>query len=96
LELGGQEMAEIRESPAIKMLIEWLEWERAQARDMVLASVAGGGMAMNDPKLRAGAALTFDLILHSLNTPVAIAEMDDDDFVDPARRPSRKDSDAEV
>lgn len=93
LELGGQEMAEIRELPSMKMMIEWLEWERARAERNVLNAVAMGG----DAKLRAGTAIAFDLILASLNTPMAIAEIPDDDFVDPARRPHRKDDpDVEV
>jgi len=92
LDLGGQEMSELRDLPAIQMLVEWLEWERAAARDLVLAAAVTDG----DVRLRAGTALAFDAILRSLNTPVAIADMTDEEFVDPARRPSRKGPDAEV
>lgn len=96
LALGGKEMAEIRELPAIQMLTEWLEWEREQAREMVLQAVSATSAPAPDARLRAGVVLAIDAIMRSLNTPVSLAEMDDDKFVDPARRPSRKDEDAEV
>ncbi len=93
LSLGGKEMAEIRDLPAFQMLIEWLKWERAEAEGLVLTAVVKG----EDAKIRAGTALAYDRILGSLNTPVALAEVEDDDFKDPARRASRKDEeDAEV
>ncbi len=97
LALGGKEMAEIREQPAMQMLVEWLEWERLQAREDVLQSVASPSGSPVDAKLRAGIALGIDAILRSLNTPISLTEMSDDDFRDPAMRPSlRKERDAEV
>ncbi len=97
LALGGKEMAEIREQPAMQMLVEWLEWERMAAREDVLQAVASSVQPPPNAHLRAGIALSIDAILRSLNTPVSLAEMDDDDFKDPAMRPSlRKERDAEV
>ncbi len=97
LALGGKEMAEIREQPAMKMLVEWLEWEREQAREMVLQAVSATSAPVPDARLRAGVVLAIDAIMRSLNTPVSIAETHDDTFVDPAMRPSlRKERDAEV
>ena len=93
LSLGGEEMAEIRELPVVKMIMEWMEWERAQALELVHQAVA----TSENPALRAGTVLAYDHIMKSLNTPVAIADMSDDDFVDSAMRPSRrKERDAEV
>jgi len=97
LALGGKEMAEIRELPAIQMLTEWLEWEREQAREMVIQAVSATSAPAPDARLRAGVVLAIDAIMRSLNTPIAIAEMTDDNFVDSAMRPSRrKERDAEV
>jgi hypothetical protein len=94
LELGPQEMAELRALPVVQMIVEWLEWERNEAREWVVTEVANNG----DGKVRAGAAFAFTHILKSLNTvPSAIADMDDEEFTDPAERPSRrKEPDAEV
>ena len=92
LDLGPREIAELRETPAVQMIMEWLEWEKQQARDLVLFLAAQG----QPTSVRAGAAVTFDHILASLKTPAPIAELDDERYADPARRPSRKDSDAEV
>lgn len=93
LDLGPQEIAEIRGLPAIQMIMEWLDWERDQARSMVISSVVHDDA---DPKLRAGVVLAVDAIMRSLNTPAPIADMDDETYKDPARRPSRKERDAEV
>lgn len=93
LELSGDEIAELRETPSVQMIMEWLEWERERAREIVL-----GNAALGQPtQIMAGKALAFDHLLASLHTPKPIADMPDDDFRDPAQRPSRrKDSDAEV
>jgi hypothetical protein len=89
LTLTPEQIGEIRSEKGVKIVIEWLEWERERAKDLVLATtVAGHGPAAI---LRAGSAVTFEHILRALNTPKAIAEMDDEEFKDPARRPSRKD-----
>ena len=90
LALGPEEITELRSTLAFELLIEWLEWEREQARELVLTASLTGG----NPALRAGSSVTFDHILKRLETPAPIAEMSDDDFIDPARRPSRKDRDA--
>ena len=89
LSLGPDEIAELRGTLGVELIIEWLEWEREQARELVLTATVTGG----DPKLRAGSSVTFDHILKRLKTPAPIAEISDDDFIDPARRPSRKDRD---
>jgi hypothetical protein len=87
-------MAELRGQPAIQMLTEWLEWERERTRELVLAETVAG--RPQGALLRSGSSLTFDHILKSINTPSPIATISDDEFKDPARRPSRKDSDAQV
>lgn len=97
LALGAKEMAELRDLPAVQMIMEWLEWEREQAREMVLQAVSATSAPAPDARLRAGVVLAIDAIMRSLNTPLPIAEMSDDDFVDSAMRPSRrKDPDAQV
>lgn len=97
LALGGKEMAEIRELPAMQMFIEWLEWERMEAREDVLRATIAPTGTTQDARLRAGIAVSIDAILRSLNTPVSLTEMDDDDYRDPATRPSlRKERDAQV
>ena len=90
LALGPEEIAELRGTLGVELIIEWLEWEREQARELVLTASLTGG----NPALRAGSSVTFDHLLRALKTPAPIAEMSDDDFIDPARRPSRKDRDA--
>ena len=86
LALGPDEITELRGTLGVELIIEWLEWEREQAREQVLTATVTGG----DPKLRAGSSLTFDHILRALKTPAAIADVSDDDFIDSARRPSRR------
>jgi len=92
LSLDGKAMAEIRELPAIQMLTEWLEWERAAALELVHEAT----VMKEDPALRSGTVIAIDHILKSLHTPLAIADLPEEKFKDPARRPSRKDEDAEV
>ncbi len=96
LSLSPAQIAEIRAEKGVSIIIEWMEWERDRARDLVLqATLEGKG---NEPIIRAGSAVTFEHILRALKTPVAIAEIADDDFVDPARSPRRprKAPDAQV
>jgi len=94
LELGPAEMAEIRGQSGVQMLTEWLEWERERAKELVLSLTVDG--KPEAARLRAGSSITFDHILRSLKTPLAIAALEDEPFKDPARRPSRKDDDAQV
>ena len=89
LSLGPDEIAELRGQSGFQMLMEWLEWERARVREIVLAETVAGHP--QGALLRSGAAITFDHILRSLKTPSPIANLSDEEFTDPARRPSRKD-----
>lgn len=89
LSLGPDEIAELRGQSGIQMLTEWLEWERDRTREIVLAETVAG--KPQSALLRSGASLTFDHILRSLKTPSPIANLSEDEFTDPARRPSRKD-----
>lgn len=89
LSLGPQEIAELRASKAGELVIEWLEYERERAKELVLAAAVAGDTA--NQQLRAGSAVTFSHILAALKTPVAISELDAETFRDPARRPNRKD-----
>jgi len=91
LGLGPEEIAELRGQSGIQMLVEWLEWERERTRDIVLSETVAG--KPQSALLRSGASLTIDHILKSIRTPSPIATLSDDEFTDPARRPSRKDRD---
>jgi hypothetical protein len=89
LGLGPEEIAELRGQSGVQMLTEWLEWERDRTREIVLAETVA--FRPESALLRSGASITIDHILKSLRTPTPIATLTDDEFTDPARRPSRKD-----
>ena len=94
LDLDGAAIAELRGSSSVSTILDWLKWERTTSADAALVLLANG----DDTKARlhANAVQVLDHIIARINTPAPLADFDDEPYKDPARRPTRKDSDAEA
>ena len=86
LALSAEEMSSWKDAPITKLYLEWLEWEEGRCREAIVDAVAGDHDA--HARILVGALKTLRNVKSAVFIPAALPEVEEDDYIDPATRPS--------